>query len=240
MHVRAYVDGFNTYYGGRALACGSAGWKWLDLRALVTHVAQRHWADASIDRVVYCTARIHAHDNPSGHRDQDVYLKALLRSGSVDWIEHGRFYEKTKVRPLATAGRNGMPIITRSGGPVLVKDAAGGHVPEARFMVTVADREEKGSDVNVASHLLVDAITRSMDAAMVVSNDSDLAYPIHEARRRLPVGVVNPGAGRTAGALVLRPAHGPGRQWEDRLHVGDLTAHQLSDPCHGYAKPVDW
>lgn len=59
-------------------------------------------------------------------------------------------------------------------------------------MVSVARREEKGSDVNVASHLLIDIFEQRVDAAVVISNDSDLALPVRHARQRVPVGLVNP------------------------------------------------
>lgn len=60
--------------------------------------------------------------------------------------------------------------------------------PDAIFMVSVADREEKGSDVNVATHLLTDVCEQNIEAAVVISNDSDLALPIKHARARVPVG----------------------------------------------------
>jgi len=49
-------------------------------------------------------------------------------------------------------------------------------------MAPVADTEEKGSDVNVATHLLLDALAQppAMDAAIVISNDSDLELPVRE------------------------------------------------------------
>ena len=37
--------------------------------------------------------------------------------------------------------------------------------------------EEKGSDVNLASHLLVDGSGARYDLAVVISNDSDLKEP---------------------------------------------------------------
>lgn len=81
MRVGAYVDGFNLYYGGRSLCGrGTAGWRWIDLRALATGFASTYWHGATVERVVYCTARIKGADNPSGAADQDVYLKALLAS----------------------------------------------------------------------------------------------------------------------------------------------------------------
>ena len=54
--------------------------------------------------------------------------------------------------------------------------------------------EEKGTDVNLATHPLLDAFDGECDAALVISNDSDLTEPIRQARRRfkLTVGVVLP------------------------------------------------
>ncbi len=59
---------------------------------------------------------------------------------------------------------------------------------DATFMVSYAYREEEGSDVNVASHLLLDLLEQTIDAAVVISNDSDLRFPIEQARLRIPVG----------------------------------------------------
>jgi hypothetical protein len=73
-------------------------------------------------------------------------------------------------------------------------------------MVSHAHREEKGSDVNVGAHMLLDVLQGHMDAAMVFSNDSDLAFPVREARQRVPVGTVNPSTSPTAGKLKGTPA----------------------------------
>lgn len=59
---------------------------------------------------------------------------------------------------------------------------------DAIFMVSIADREEKGSDVNVATHLPTDVCEQKIDVAVVISNDSDLALPIRHVRARVPVG----------------------------------------------------
>lgn len=54
--------------------------------------------------------------------------------------------------------------------------------------------EEKGSDVNLATYLLLDAFQGACDTAVVVSNDSDLAEPVKVARQvaGIKVGLVNP------------------------------------------------
>ncbi|SNQ46938.1 hypothetical protein FRACA_1620003 [Frankia canadensis] len=44
-------------------------------------------------------------------------------------------------------------------------------------------------------------------------HDSDLAFPVAEARELIPVGVIIPGRCFTAGALRGRPDTGVGRHW---------------------------
>jgi len=60
--------------------------------------------------------------------------------------------------------------------------------------VWVDRTEEKGSDVNIASHLLRDAYNRAFEVAVLVTNDSDLVEPVRIVRRQLslPVGILNP------------------------------------------------
>lgn len=48
---------------------------------------------------------------------------------------------------------------------------------------------EKGSDVNLASYLLLDAFDREYEVALVISNDSDLTHPIELVRDRFGVRV---------------------------------------------------
>ena len=243
MRIGVYVDGFNLYYGGRSL-CGrsSPGWRWLDLKALAADlVGRRHnWAGALIERVVYCTALIDGATNSGGRLDQDTYLRALQRSHSVDVVELGHYVARVKRAPLATSGPGGRPIITRSHWPLMVQDRSGVDIPRASFMVSYAYREEKGSDVNVASHLLVDVLQGDVDAAVVISNDSDLRYPVQQARRRVPVGVVNPSPNQLAGDLRGSATDGVGRHWWYQLVPADLYAHQFPDPAAGVAKPSGW
>jgi hypothetical protein len=60
--------------------------------------------------------------------------------------------------------------------------------------VRVIKTEEKGSDVNLATHLLHDAHMGRFEVAVVVSNDSDLLEPIKIVREQLrkKVGILNP------------------------------------------------
>lgn len=244
MRVGVYVDGYNLYYGGRGLmgGPGRSGWRWLDLRGFAQAMVLRHsgWSGAQIDRVVYCTARIDGASNPTGARDQNVYLRALRAAAAVDVIEMGRYVNRVAFAPLAVKGADGRPVIATASWPIMVQDTSEQSVPDARFMVSVARREEKGSDVNVAAHLLLDLLHQRIDAAVVVSNDSDLAYPVAQARDLIPVGLVNPTRGYPAGALNDSPARGVGGHWWYQVTAADLTAAQLPDLVGPVCKPGGW
>jgi uncharacterized LabA/DUF88 family protein len=203
LNVHAYVDGFNLYCGAREIAGTQPGWKWLDIRALISTIADDEWgSEAKVGRVVYCTAPLKPDPTkPDQVRRQQLFIKALRAHGSIDHLEEGRFISKVKTRPLATRSRKGKPVLVTAKHPVLIKHGAD-EIRDALFFVSVADREEKGSDVNVASHLLLDALGGRVDAAVVLSNDSDLTLPVRETRRLMPLGIINPGRGYTAGSLV--------------------------------------
>ena len=63
-----------------------------------------------------------------------------------------------------------------------------------RKKVWVDKTEEKGSDVNLASHLLRDAFLKQFEVAVLISNDSDLAEPVRIVAQELKfaVGIINP------------------------------------------------
>ncbi|MGI8647980.1 MAG: hypothetical protein ACR2JX_07130 [Mycobacteriales bacterium] len=107
MRVGVYIDGYNLYYGARGL-CGrsTSGWRWLDVKNLTADlVATRSlWNGAVIENVTYCTARISGAGNMNGQREQDVYLRALNRSGSATRISYGNYVARVATAPLATAG----------------------------------------------------------------------------------------------------------------------------------------
>ncbi|WP_061294984.1 NYN domain-containing protein [Herbidospora cretacea] len=239
MRIGVYVDGFNLYYGGRA-TCGrgTPGWRWLDIRALAHSLIQQR--RAHIERVVYCTARIDGATDPSRQADQDRYLKALLAHGSVDHIEYGHYVARVKKAPLAVEDARGRPQLVVPQWPLMIQDENGRHMDKAVFMGSFANREEKGSDVNVASHLILDVFTGVVDGAVVISNDSDLRFPIQKVRDLVPVGLVNPAPGRLAGALRDQADAGVGGHWWRQLTSADFFAHQLPDPVANYTRPPDW
>jgi NYN domain len=241
--VGVYVDAYNLYYGMRShCGRGTAGWRWPDVRALATSLCG--WQGSFIHRVVYCTARVDPADSPSAYTDQDIYLKALKAHGSIDVLELGRYVAWAKSAPLAsTTPTGGVHVIVPSGAeswsgvPIQAITAKDG---SRLLLATVRVREEKGSDVNVATHLLADVFRGEVEAAIVISNDSDLALPLEIARTLVPVGTVNPGTKPLAGALRGLPNEGAARHWWGKLSARQYYNNQLPDPVGRWSKPVDW
>lgn len=243
MRIGAYVDAFNLYYGARHLCGrGSAGWRWLDVRRLVeaVHARSGHWPGATVEKVVYCTARVSGRINPAGQREQDTYLKALVGHGAVDHIEYGTYVARTKRSLLAEQDSHGRPVVVTSWPPVIVKDGQNADVPDARFLVQTQNIEEKGSDVNVATHLLLDAAGGQIDAALVISNDSDLRLPIHRVRDMIPAATVNPTSRPCAGDLRGVTDSGAGNHWWAQLTTGDLYSAQMPGAVGPYHRPAEW
>lgn len=243
MRVGVYVDAYNLYYGARGICGrGTAGWRWLDVRRLAESLVtqRRSWTGAHVVRVVYCTARIDSVLNPGAYRDQDVYLKALLSHKAVDHIEYGRYVARVKRAFLATADNKQRPVITTSQWPIMIKDASNGDVPKAQFMAQVLNIEEKGSDVNVATHLLSDVLTHRVDAALVISNDSDLSLPLSCVRQVVPLATINPGHRQVAGALKAPNTDGVGNHWWYTLQPSDARQAQMPSQVGQYVRPNGW
>ena len=101
--------------------------------------------------------------------------------------------------------------------------------------------EEKGTDVNLASFLLLDAFKNDYEQAIVVSNDADLATPIRLVRNELGfrVGLLNP---QKNASKVLRAAADPSLY--RRIRSGALKASlfpdTLTDATGTFRKPASW
>ena len=74
-------------------------------------------------------------------------------------------------------------------------------------LVHVIKTEEKGSDVNIAVHLVNDAWLDKYDCAVVVSNDSDLAESLRIVReeRKKAVGLLTPVEYPSRELISVRP-----------------------------------
>ena len=120
--------------------------------------------------------------------------------------------------------------------------------PAPMDLVRVVKQEEKGSDVNLATYLLMDAFDDEYEGAVIVSNDSDLAEPIRLVRTRFKkrVIVLHPCSnGNRTPNQKLRIAAGlrsgkPSMVVEDRLLPACQFPPRLRDAGGGFHKPSGW
>jgi uncharacterized LabA/DUF88 family protein len=72
--------------------------------------------------------------------------------------------------------------------------------------VEIFKTEEKGSDVNLALHVLNDAWADAYDCAVIVSNDSDLATSLQmvKEQHKKVIGLITPGAPKRNTSWQLR------------------------------------
>jgi hypothetical protein len=163
--VIVYIDGFNLYYG----AVKGTSFKWLNVQTLCQTLLR---PGDELRAIKYYTALVKPRPNdPGAPIRQQVYLRALRTLPNL-YIYLGHFLSHTVKMPLASSVRSGATV----------------------KYVDVLKTEEKGSDVNLATHLLHDAHKGNFALAVVVSNDSDLVEPIRIVRGELgkKVGLFNP------------------------------------------------
>jgi uncharacterized LabA/DUF88 family protein len=212
MKTNVYTDGFNLYYG----CLKGTPHKWLDLAAFCQ--ASFPLPRNRINRIRYFTAQVNARPgDPQQPIRQQIYLRALRTIPHLT-IHLGSYLEKITRLPLHP---------TPATGPRTVQ---------------VRQSEEKGSDVNIATYLLVDAFDDDYEVAVVVSNDSDLAEPIRLVRRkfRKTVLVLHPcGPGRKR-SIELRNVASKSINVDASLLAGCQFPPTLNDAVGTIHKPASW
>jgi len=165
----------------------------------------------AIKRVKYFTAPVSGRGDIDKPRRQNEYLRALRQSGCE--IVLGKFLSREAVMPLAN---------------------------DRSKLVRVWKTEEKGSDVNLATHLLIDGMARQYEVAIVLTNDSDLAMPLQHIRDtlRLEAIVINPDR-HTVSKTLMNAATS-----QRQLREGVLAISQFPDeipyPKGVIRKPATW
>ena len=141
-------------------------YKWLDLLQMCQKLLPKN----EITRIKYYTAKVSARPNDLDQPvRQQTYLRAITTIPDLDII-YGQFLQSTvrmmRAKPL----------------------------PNGEKFVDVIKTEEKGSDVNIATHMVHDGHLGLYDMAVIVSNDSDLLEPVRIVRYELgkPVGMLCP------------------------------------------------
>ena len=206
----------NLYIDGFNLyyrAVRGTPFKWLDLRKL----AETLFPEDTIHEVCYFTALLDARpDDPSQPRRQLVYLRALATLPGFK-AYYGAFRSGTKRRPLAEPA------------------------PGLPDYVLIRDSEEKGSDVNLATRLLVDGFNGEYEQAVVLSNDADFAGAMRYVRDDLGLRVtlVNPDRRNTSPRDLADAATYVKRLWKGHLRRSQLP-DTLTDEVGIITKPNAW
>src|SRR5216683_3969676 len=89
VRVAAYVDGFNLYFGLKAMR--GRKYLWLDVQALAVSLLR---PGQTLEQVSYFTARVR--NDPDGKQRQSAYLDALAAHSNLVAIIDGRFQEKDR------------------------------------------------------------------------------------------------------------------------------------------------
>lgn len=185
--------------------------KWLDLTKLFKTVLGE---ENELVKIKYFTARVQPTErDPQVNIRQDTYFRALEAYCREVETYFGHF-----LRHKVFAENANPPPNT----------------------VAIFKTEEKGSDVNLALHVLNDAWANAYDCAVIVSNDSDLATALQmvKEQHKKVIGLITPGAPKRKPSWQLKKYANfltPIRQWA-------LEQSLLPNPIPntGITKPKSW
>jgi hypothetical protein len=204
----------NIYIDGFNLYYGAlrnTRYRWLNPERLCQLLPPKN----AIGQIKYFTALVSARpSDPAQPVRQQLYLRAFGTLPNVS-VHLGHFltHEVT------------MALVVAPGQP--------------QKYAKVIKTKEKGSDVNLATHLLHDAHMGRFDVAVVISNDSDLLEPMKIVRQELhkQVGILNSHPNPSRALL-------PHIDFIKQIRAGVLNAAQfpatLTDAHGTFTKPATW
>ena len=206
----------NLYVDGLNLyyrAVRGTSFKWLNIQKL----AENLLPGDEILKIRYFTSLLHARTgDPDQPRRQYVYLRALSTIPDLE-IHYGVFRSGVRRRQLAEP-INGLPNRVR-----------------------VLHTEEKGTDVNLATRLLVDGFNGDYQQAVIISNDADFAGAMEYVRDSLGLRVtlVNPDRRKSSPKDLSNAATYVRRLWKSHLRRSQFPV-ALSDNVGVIRKPAGW
>lgn len=211
--VIVYFDGFALYKA--LLQRTHPEYKWLDLVGLASLL----FPQRDVIAVKFFTAQLKPlTNNPKIAQRQLVYWDALRATG-VEIIE-GKFRFNRQWLPYH-------PERLDSDGRVET--------------VCVKRPEEKGTDVALASHLILDAIDNKADSYAIATNDSDLAGPVQMlSERGKSIALIS-----VAGTGYNKAFDAAGIETVRQVRRGTLAAAQLPHTVRDQSgraikKPATW
>jgi uncharacterized LabA/DUF88 family protein len=189
-------------------------YKWLDFKALFIRILQTHH---KISCIKYFTALVSdTPTDPTKSIRQKTFIRALQAHIPELEVYYGHFLSHEVWAPLA----NPLP---------------------GKYSEKIIRTEEKGSDVNIAVHLLNDAWLDRYDCAIIVSNDSDLAEAMGLVKQhhKKVLGLITPGTTRNRRTSRKLSIHA---DFVRPIRSGALKESQLPNPIPGTSlhKPTGW
>lgn len=188
--------------------------KWLNLQSFLAASLPNN----DIRQIRYFTAIVKPRENDALKQvRQQVYLRALGTIPSLT-VHRGRFLDSIVSARLA----NPRP----------------GSDPFAK----VYKSEEKGSDVNIATYMMLDAFRNRCEAMVLVSNDSDLVEPVRIVRREFSKKVLQLGPccnGRKL-SYELKAAASRSQVLDSSLLPLHQFPNTLTDSVGEFRKPSGW
>ena len=185
-------------------------YKWLNFKSLFSSLLNDKY---QIVEIKYFTALVSGLRDPRQPIRQKTFLRALEAYIPEISIYYGHFLSHKVNMPLAKPGKK-------------------------RKFERVIKTEEKGSDVNLAVHLLNDSWLDKFDCAVIVSNDSDLTEAVKLVKNQLNknIGIVFPGEGHPSKELMKHA------DFIKKIRRGILKNSQLPNPIpnSNIRKPEDW
>lgn len=221
MRVVVYIDGFNLYYGLYTYNPGDQDWvkkevgknkacRWLDLYSLFIDVLPKN---NSILKVKYFTAYFNGDRDPSKPIRQQAYINALLKYRKQIEVILGQF----------KSGVVGMPLVKPKGN---------------RKFANVIKTEEKGSDVNLAVHMVNDGWKNEYDLAVLCSNDTDLIEALKIVRNDVKKKV----CWVTPNTIYPSKEIKPHVNFHRKIYYKHLKRNQLPEqiPGSNLVRPKSW
>jgi len=182
--------------------------KWLDLKKLCRMVLDD---THEICGIKYFTALVSGKIDPRKPIKQQSYIRALQKTIPELSVHYGHFLTNPAWAVLADSQQQKVKIIKT---------------------------EEKGSDVNLAVHVVNDAWLDKYDCAIILSNDSDLAEAVNLVKKHHNKKV----------GLMLPPSCIPSKtlmrasDFVKKIRYNVLEASQMPSKIAGtnIRKPADW
>ena len=167
-------------------------------------------------KIKYFTALVNARpQDPDQPNRQQVYLRALRTIPNLEII-FGHFLSHPTKLPLTNPSSS-----------------------QNRY-AEVIKTEEKGSDVNLATHLLRDGFMNLYDIAIVISNDSDLAEAIKIVNLELLKEVIIACPNKNSVNNMLKKYASQVIQIRDGVLAASQFPTTMQDEHGQFSKPPTW